>query len=179
MQITGLPRNFYRLYSYHKHHEVKDPHPYLEKYGKKYIECVEKWENLRDEGVSIWTCQSIVGISQATYYRYKQKIRNLSKGVPLPSKRPKKLRESKVSEVIIKKVFEFRKQNSTYGKDKITILLRRDHDIHIGFSAVGKIIKKLKEQGKITKSRSALRPKRKRNFKSHAQRWMYGMKGEN
>lgn len=56
--------------------------------------------------------------------------------------------------------------------------MRRDHAITIGFTTVGKIIKKLKEQGKTTQSRSALRLKRVRTFKGHAQKWHYGMKGK-
>lgn len=178
MQITGLHRNIYKLYSYHKRHEIKNPHQNLAKYGEKYLHAVKQWDQLLNENVSLYTRQTITGISQATYYRYKKRIKELSIGIPLPSKRPKNLRRSKILETTIQKVFALRKENPTYGKDKITILLRRDHDIQIGFSTVGKIIKTLKAQGKIIKSRSAIRPRRKRIFKKHAQRWTYGMKSE-
>lgn len=176
MQITGLPGNFYRFYSYSKRHEIKNPHKNLEKYGKKYVEYVEKWEKFLAKGVHKKILQDVVGISQATYYRYKKKIHELSKGSEPLSKRPKRIQVSKISPETCEKVLILRKENPTYGKAKITVLLKREYLINIGESTVGRILKKLKEQGKIIKSPSALRIKKKRTFKQHAQKWTYGMK---
>ncbi len=65
-----------------------------------------------------------------------------------------------------------------WGKDKIAVVLRRDHGQTISASTlastVGRILKTLFTKGIITKSRSAPRAKRNRNFrKSHAKRWVY------
>ncbi len=65
-----------------------------------------------------------------------------------------------------------------WGKDKIAVVLRRDHGQTISASTVastvGHILKTLFTKGIITKSRSAPRAKRNRNFrKSHAKRWVY------
>lgn len=176
MQIKALPHNLYRFYNYAIHHEIKEAHEYLEKYGKKYIELVEKWETLK--GFARAVKEKVVGISQATYYRYKKKIHDLSIGIPLLSQRPKNLRKSKVSYETKEMILKIRTDNPTYGKDKITTILKREYEIQITTGTVGRVIKELKEQGKITKSRSALRSKRKRKFEGHAQRWKYGMKAK-
>ena len=60
------------------------------------------------------------------------------------------------------------RENPTYGKDKIAVILKRDHAQTMRKSTVGRIIKYLKATGLITRSPSALRTKRKRVFKKHA-----------
>ncbi|MEE9271924.1 MAG: hypothetical protein V3U57_01440, partial [Robiginitomaculum sp.] len=65
-----------------------------------------------------------------------------------------------------------------WGKDKIAVVLRRDHGQTISASTVastvGRILKTLFTKGIITKSRSAPRAKKKRNFRNtHARRWVY------
>lgn len=177
MQITAIPRNMRKFGSYALTHEVKPAHKNLQKYGKKYVDLVEKWERLKNNNLSVDVIQQTIGISQATYYRYKKQIMRLSKGLKPLSKRPHHLRKSKVSKEIIDNVLKIRTENPTYGKTKIAVILKRDYNLQIGATVVGKVIKKLKEEGKITTSKSASKPKRKRKFESHAQRWKYGMKG--
>jgi hypothetical protein len=58
----------------------------------------------------------------------------------------------------------------TYGKAKFAVILKREHDIHISESSVGKVLKKLLEVRKILQSPSARSIKRKRVFR----RWEYG-----
>ncbi len=65
-----------------------------------------------------------------------------------------------------------------WGKDKIAVVLRRDHGQTISASTVastvGRILKTLFTKGIITKSRSAPRARKKRNFRNtHARRWVY------
>jgi len=69
-----------------------------------------------------------------------------------------------------------RKENLTYGKAKIAVILKRDHGIQFSESTVGRILKHLMNKGLIQKSISAPHKKRKRRFKGHAQPWIYGMK---
>ena len=71
-------------------------------------------------------------------------------------------------------VLEVRRENLTYGKEKIALILERDRDKKISISTVGRILKFLFEKGLIEKSLSAPRPKKKRNFKkNHAIPWSY------
>ena len=86
MQIIALHKNIYKLSSYALSQEK------LEGHRKKYEKQVKHWDKLKAEGVSDKTCQEVVGISKATYYRYKSLLADLAKGILLPSKRPKSLR---------------------------------------------------------------------------------------
>lgn len=70
-------------------------------------------------------------------------------------------------------VLKVRRENATYGKEKIATILKRDHGQTISESTVGRIITYLKEKGLITKSASALRTKRKRQFIRHAKPWSF------
>ena len=76
-------------------------------------------------------------------------------------------------EAEIQLVLRIRRENTTYGKEKIAEILQRDHGFTMSESTVGRIIKHLKEKGLITRSISALRTKRKRNFKGHAKPWTF------
>jgi putative transposase len=59
------------------------------------------------------------------------------------------------------------------------VILRRDFGVSLSESSVGRVLKSLLNQGKIRKSSSAFKIKRKRKFTSHAKRWQYGMKAKN
>lgn len=167
MQIKGLHKNVYKLYAYARTQEC------LDVYRKKYEDKVHRWEMLASEDASIETAQEILGFSRATYYRMKRILRDLEKGISPPSKRPKKVNKPRWGEAELQLVLKVRRENLTYGKEKITYILKRDYGFTMSESTVGRIIKSLKERGLITKSSSALRTKRKRRVKSHAKPWTY------
>ena len=120
MQIKGLHKTIYKLSSYALSQEK------LEVHRKKYEKQVNHWEKLKSEGVSEGTCQEIIGISRATYYRYKAHLTGLAKGILPPSKRSKTLRKPQWGEAEKQLVLTLRRENPTYGKEKIAIILRRD-----------------------------------------------------
>jgi len=167
MQIKGLHKNIYKLYAYSRTQEC------LETYRKKYQHQVQRWEKLVSEGVSLELRQEIVGISRATYYRHRKILNKLEKGILPPSKKPKRLNKPKWSESHKQLVLQIRRENPTYGREKIAIILRRDHRQTISESTVGRILKFLKGKGLITRSISALRTKRKRVFNKHAKAWEF------
>jgi transposase InsO family protein len=70
-------------------------------------------------------------------------------------------------------VLKIRRENPTYGKAKIAVILKRDHGSKLSESTVGRILKRLMERGLVTKSVSAIKTKRKRIFKGHAQPWTF------
>ena len=170
MQIIGLHKNIYKLSSYALSQEK------LEKHRTKYERQVKHWKKLKSEGVSDSTCKEIIGVSRATYYRYKKHLDQLAKGILPPSKRPTSVRKPQWGESEKKLVLKLRRENLTYGKAKIAVILRRDHGLTLSESTVGRILKHLLHKGLIQKSLSAPRQKRKRRFKGHAQPWKYGMK---
>ena len=167
MQIKGLHKNIYKLYAYARTQEC------LDVYRKKYENKVHKWEKLISEGVSYKTAQEILGFSRATYYRTKKILKDLEKGIAPPSKKPQKLNKPRWGEAERQLVLMVRRDNPTYGKEKIAIILKRDHAQTISQSTVGRILTHLKTRGLITKSPSALRTKRKRIFKGHAKPWTF------
>jgi transposase InsO family protein len=114
-----------------------------------------------------------IEISRATYFRRKKILNDLNKGIAPPSKRPKKVRQPLWTKADSDLVLKIRRENPTYGKAKIAVILKRDHGSKLSESTVGRILKRLMERGLVTKSVSAIRTKRKRNFKGHAQPWTF------
>lgn len=167
MQIKGLHRNIYKLYRYSRTQEC------LEKYKQLYQTSVDKWEEARANGGTQAFCQKYAGISRATYYRRKRILNDLNKGIAPPSKRPKRVNKPRWGEADMQRVLGIRRANPTYGKEKIAVILKRDHAHPLSKSTVGRILKHLMEKGLILKSPSALRTKRKRVFKKHAKPWDY------
>jgi len=168
MQIRGLHKTVYRLYAYARTQEC------LDVYRRRYEQKVWAWENLKAEGVSDARCQHFAGISRSTYYRYRRVLSDLERGISPPSKRPKRVNKPRWGEADRQLVLRVRRENPTYGKDKIAVILRRDHRATLSASTVGRIIRQLFDRGLIQKSRSAPRSKKKRDFrKSHARPWTY------
>jgi transposase InsO family protein len=168
MQIKGLHKNIYRFYSYARTQEC------LDAYRQRYENQVNIWESLKAEEVSDEACRKATGLSRATYYRHKKILKDLAKGILPPSKKPKTLNQPKWKEAEKQLILKLRRENPTYGKAKIAVILKRDHGQRLSESTVGRILTHLKEKGLIQKSASALRAKRKRNFtKGHAKAWTY------
>lgn len=167
MQIKRLHTNIYKLYSYARTQEC------LDAYRNQYQKGVDTWDKLKKEGVSLKLLQEMTGLSRATYYRHKKILENLKKGIVPPSKKPKKLNKPRWGESEKQTVLQVRRAHPTYGKEKIAIILKRDEGMTISVSTVGRILKHLTLKGLITQSPSALRTKRKRVFKKHAQSWKF------
>lgn len=167
MQIKRLHTNIYRLYQYARTQEC------LDAYRAQYQEKVNRWEALAREGVEQRTAQEILGFSRSTYYRMKKNLTDLEKGIMPPSKRPKRVNKPRWGEAYRQLVLKVRRENPTYGKEKIAVILKRDHAQTISESTVGRILNQLKAKGLIVKSPSALRTKRRRKFKGHAKPWSF------
>jgi len=168
MQIRGLHKTVYRLYAYARTQEC------LDAYRQRYEDKVRDWESLKAEGVGDARCRQFVGISRSTYYRYRRVLRDLERGLTPPSKRPRQVNKPRWGEAEQLLVLRLRRANPTYGKEKIAIILQRDHGVTLSVSTAGRILRRLLDKGLIRKSASAPRPKRKRDFrKSHARPWTY------
>jgi putative transposase len=171
MQIRCLPKPFYTLYRHTSRYTTQSEQ--LEQRKK----CLGDWELLKKRGVPDVEIAKITGISRATYYRRKKSLKTYGLYAILNrSKRPHKFRQSKIPKAISDLVLFIRKQNPTYGKAKISVILQRDHNIKLSQSSVGRLIKSFIAKGFVTVSRSFVRKKRARNFKKHAKRWLYGIK---
>lgn len=170
MQIKGLHKNIYKLSSYALSQEK------LEEHRKKYEKQVKTWEKLKTGGANTALCQEFSGISRSTYYRYKARLKDLSKGLFPLTQRPKSLQKPQWGEAEKQLVLALRRENPTYGKAKITVILKRDHGCSLSESTVGRILKQLMTKGLILRSLSAPHKKKRRRFKGHAQPFRYGTK---
>ncbi|MDR0753694.1 MAG: helix-turn-helix domain-containing protein [Holosporaceae bacterium] len=112
-------------------------------------------------------------IFRATYFRRKKILVDMNKGIAPPSKRPKKVRQPLWTKEHCDLVLQIRCENPTYGKAKIAIILKQDHGLKLSESTVGRILKRLVDNGLATKSVSAIKTRRKRIFKGHTQAWTF------
>lgn len=169
MQIKSLHKQLYTISSYAQRHNSS-----LSESTVQISTLVQKWQRLKTSGVSDGVCHETLGISRSTYYRYVQKLKAMSRGIPMPSKRPKHLRRPQWTEAQTQKLLTLRRAHPTYGKAKLAVILKRDHGWTFSESTVGRMLKHLMQKGLITKSISALRIKRKRSFtKGHAKPWSF------
>lgn len=120
-------------------------------------------------------------MSRATYYRWKRQYLHQGLfGLEPQSTRPKHLRFAEWDNTLVAQVIALRKRYPLFGKAKITVLLKRDYQVTVSESTVGRIIKKLVAMEKIKPVgfyTGKYNPK-PRNFDDHAQRLPRGMKSK-
>lgn len=168
MQIKALHKSVYRLYAYARTQECLDAH------RQRHEERVRLWLAHQAEGLSDQACQRLSGVSRASYFRSKAALAALVRGVTPPSKARKRQNRRHWGEAERQLVLTVRRANPAYGKEKIAVIVKRDHGRTISASTVGRILKHLAEKGLILRSPSALRLKRKRDFQGrHAQPWTF------
>ena len=171
MQIFGLHKNIYKIANYSLQQEIRDESIVLRQ------KVFRDWELLKSRGVPITEISRITGISRATYYRRKKLVQLYGlKGFLDRSKRPHNVRQSKIPKLVINLILSLRRANPTYGKSKLAVILKRDHAVSISESSVGRILSSLIKAGKISKYNRSRYSKKRRKFKSHAQKWRYGMR---
>ena len=168
MQIKALHKNVYRLYGYARTQECLDAH------RRKHEERVHRWRSLKAEGLSDEAAARLSGISRAGYYRSVKALEKMKQGLLPPSKARKRQNKPRWGEAEKQLVLAVRRANPAYGREKIAIILARDHARTISPSTVGRILKHLAEKGLILRSPSAMRMKRRRNFLGrHAGPWTF------
>lgn len=174
MQIKGLHKNIYKLANYSLQQEL------LSEQARIRYEQLGDWEMLKSHGVPDSEIARITGISRATFYRRKARLKRYgAMGLHLYSRRPNNFRNSNIDKSIQDIIIDTRLDNPTYGKAKITAILQRDYDIKISESSVGRIISKAIKKGEVMRYQAAKNCRRKRQFNHHAKRWQYHMKPRN
>lgn len=118
MQTKGLHKSIYKLYGYARKQEC------LDAYRKKYESIVREWERFKTKGLKDELVKEIVGCSRATYYRTKKVLAEMQGGILPPSKAPKHRNKPQWGEADKQLVLSIRRENPTYGKDKIGVILR-------------------------------------------------------
>jgi putative transposase len=143
---------------------------------------LDKIEMLLDEGCVEASALAAVNVPRSTYYRWKSGYKKFGlMGLENESRRPNKIRKPSWSNEIALRVYELRKKFPLWGKQKLAVMYQRKYKEKISQSTVGRILKKLRKQGKIKPVRLLLYGKdepKKRTFDKHAQRWEKGMKSK-
>lgn len=172
MQIKYLHPSIYKAYRLLRPLENS-----LEGMGKEGKPLLD-WSKLKRKGLSDEECAEITGISRSTYYRKRLRFNNFGvKGLARRSRHPHTYRQSKISKEVIAIVLAIRKEHPTYGKAKITVILRKENQIILSESSVGRILSKAIKKGQISKYHGLKTNHRRRVFKGHAKR-LDGRKAE-
>jgi transposase InsO family protein len=92
------------------------------------------------------TCRYF-GVSPQTFYRWRRRYdhRNL-RTLEDRSRRPRRLRQATWSQELAQAVLRLREEYPRWGKDKLVVLLRRE-GWSVSTSMVGRILRRLREQG--------------------------------
>ena len=92
------------------------------------------------QDVSEAKCAEFVGISRATYYRRRARLKALARGVLPPSKAPKRRNKPRWGEREKQLVLTIRRAHPTWGKAKIAAVIKREHGDDISQSTVQRIL---------------------------------------
>ena len=105
-------------------------------------DAVRRWQGARRQGLSAADAAAAVGVSRATLYRWAVRAEPRSR-------RPRRPRRPQWTPALVAAVQRVRGDYPTWGKARITVLLRRDgHET--SESTVGRILKTLMDQGTVT-----------------------------
>ena len=109
------------------------------------------------------TCRHF-DIAPQTFYRWKRRFdpRHLE-SLEERSRRPHRLRGCTASSELVEAVRELREANPRWGKDKLAPLLR-EVGWQVSNSMVGRIMNRLREQGRLVEAPRARIPVRRRSF---------------
>jgi transposase len=136
---------------------------------------------MRSEGCTEKTALQAIGISRATYYRWMARWKKLGViGLEPGSRKPHKVKQPTWTDEIRNLVIETRRKFPMWGRDKIAVILKREYQIEVSASMVGRILHPLFESGEIKRVSFyyGKKNKKKRKFLGHAEKWEYGMKAE-
>lgn len=164
--------NFYNLYR-----QSCKAQSYSER--SRYREgLLKKWAPLKRKGLSDQDISHTLEISRATFYRHRKLLRQKGlQALERRSRRPRRVRQSKISRHTRELILKLREDNPTYGKIKIRRLLERDHGVILSESSVGRILSDYMKQGKITKYQAAKKIRKKRGFnRGYAAPWHASLK---
>jgi putative transposase len=109
------------------------------------------------------TCRHF-DIAPQTFYRWKRRYDPLRlESLEQRSRRPHRLRQPTSSSELIEAVRELREANPRWGKDKLAPMLR-EAGWRVSNSMVGRIMHRLREQGRLVEAPRARIPVRRRSF---------------
>lgn len=107
------------------------------------------------------TCRHF-GISSDTFYRWKRRFKpGCLRTLESFSTRPKNFRQSRISQEVIKLIIKLRKEDMGLSKYKLARILKRDYQITLSSSTIGRT---LKSKGLTDQARLARNVKRRKRI---------------
>ena len=105
-----------------------------------------------EHGRSVSRTAERFSYTRVTIYAWLRRHRDAGvAGLEDKSHRPRQCRQSTWSAELEQRVLELREQYPRWGKDKLVVLLRRE-DVQVSTSMVGRILKRLKETGRLVEA---------------------------
>ena len=157
MRQFYLQRQFYHL--------AKRSIPKPSEEAKHREKVLRAWEALRRAGQSAEEASMELGVSRATLYRWRIRMKAEGwKGLEQRSRRPKRVRKRCWSEQAVETVRSYRNLYPGWGKEKLKVFLD-DEGFGLSVSSIGRIIGYLKERGLIAEAKYKKRWKGKRQSK--------------
>ena len=128
-------------------------------------------EAFREHGVDWPEIQELVGISRATYYRWRKRLKAEGlKGLAPKPKRPKRLRQKVCwTPTLLIEIEALRKQNPTWGRWPIWLSLRRQ-GFEVSERTVGRILAYLEAHGRVERVAAFLARARRGKVKRKTRR---------
>jgi transposase InsO family protein len=122
----------------------------ISRVAKKRLDWLD-WYRTHGQNARL-TCRHF-GISPDTFYRWKRRFdsvkgRNLS-WLEAQSRRPHHLRKPETTRAQEARIQFWREKYPRWGKDKIRVLLKTYDHIDVSASTIGRVLKRLKELGRI------------------------------
>lgn len=141
MRQFYLQRQFYQLVK----HAPKRITPKV----RERLRLISAWEALQKAGVSGEEAAASVGVSRATLYRWRDRLRQSGlEGLEDRSRRPKHVRQRQWKLEDINLLQELRALYPRWGKEKLAILAARE-GVYLSVSTIGRILHYLKQRGEL------------------------------
>ncbi len=144
MRQIYLQKEFYHL--------AKKPVIQPSEEAKNRERILRTWEALRTKGMSGKEVSELLGVSRASLYRWKRRIKEGWNGLEQRSRKPKHLRKRKWTAEEWRLCDPYRVLYPCWGKEKIKVLLELE-GINLSVSSVGRIIQELKKRKAIPEVR--------------------------
>lgn len=141
MRQFYLQKQFYQL--------VKHPPVQISNQVKDRLRLLSAWEALQRAGVRGGEAAASVGVSRATLYRWRGRLRQKGlEGLEERSRRPKRVRQRqwKLDELDV--IRELRLLYPRWGKEKLAVLAARE-GVRVSVSTIGRILHYLKQRGEL------------------------------
>lgn len=142
MRQFYLQKQFYHL--------AKKEIPRPSEGAKQRERILQAWEALRKAGYNAEEASQELGLSRATLYRWRERMKAKGwKGLEQLSRRPKQVRKPCWTEDAVEAVRGYRNLYPCWGKEKLKVFLDEE-GIALSVSSIGRILGYLKRTGQVS-----------------------------